>query len=156
MTHTQVDNWREAVGIAYLLSNEGVAVHESIFLDGADCLCWDGAIVYPKEARLINHSTFLFPEQWMEEVLKSIPPPTENSFEHFWATYQKKVGRKKCEAKWGRLSKKDKADCMKALPRYVDATPDKQYRMNPETYLNGRRWEDEIVSSTQSAFDLLR
>ena len=68
------------------------------------------------------------------------------SFEDWWNAYNKKRGRKKAEAKWNKLSHADKIACMKATPAYVASTPDVQYRLDPLTYLNGERWNDEIIN----------
>lgn len=68
------------------------------------------------------------------------------SFEDWWNAYNKKRGRKKAEAKWNKLSHADKIACMKATPIYVASTPDVQYRLDPLTYLNGERWNDEIIN----------
>ena len=67
------------------------------------------------------------------------------SFDQFWESYDKKVGKEKTLAKWERLSEKDRIECLAAVPAYVKSTPDKGYRKNPLTYLNGRHWEDEII-----------
>ena len=82
--------------------------------------------------------------------LASVIVPT---FQDFWDAYAYKKGRKKSEEKWNKLKLQEKVACLKAVPAYVantvipGSTSDgtrKQYRMNPLTYLNGARWEDEI------------
>lgn len=65
-------------------------------------------------------------------------------FEDFWNLYNKKVGRKKAESRWKRLSNKDRAAIMEHLPNYIRNTPDVTYRKNPETYLNAESWNDEL------------
>lgn len=67
------------------------------------------------------------------------------TFEQWWNLYAKKRGRKKTETKWNKLSLQDKALCFRATPAYVASTPDVQYRLDPLTYLNGERWNDEII-----------
>jgi len=66
------------------------------------------------------------------------------SFLTFWELYDKKVGRPKCEKKWSKLSLEDQTKILDYIPRYKEATPDKKYRKNPETFLNNRSWEDEL------------
>lgn len=39
----------------------------------------------------------------------------------------------------------DKEEIFATLPNYIAATPDKQYRKNPDTYLNNKSWQDEIL-----------
>lgn len=67
------------------------------------------------------------------------------TFDEWWNAYDKKCGRKKAEAKWNRLMPCDRIACMNATPAYVCATPDKKYRKDPLTYLNGECWNDEII-----------
>lgn len=67
-------------------------------------------------------------------------------FEKFWNLYNKKVGdKKKIESKWIRLKQDDRDKIFKTLPLFLESIKDKQYQPYPETYLNNRRWEDEII-----------
>ncbi|STY99850.1 Uncharacterized protein conserved in bacteria [Moraxella lacunata] len=68
-------------------------------------------------------------------------------FEAFWDSYDKKIDPKKCKPLWERLSDKDRLDIMAYLPRYKQSQPDKQYRKNPQTFLNARSWESEIITA---------
>lgn len=65
------------------------------------------------------------------------------TFIDFWDLYDKKQDRKKCKEKWEKLTQVEKEAIMMHLHEYVGATPDKQYRKNPVTYLNNKTWEDE-------------
>lgn len=67
------------------------------------------------------------------------------TFDAFWNLYDKKMGKVKVKAKWDKLSKADKKAIMDYLPRYVESTPDKQYRKHPLTFLNQEGWNDEII-----------
>jgi uncharacterized protein YdaU (DUF1376 family) len=66
-------------------------------------------------------------------------------FDIFWQMYGKKIDRAKCEKKWSRLTDAEREDCINNLPAYVQATPDVSFRRNPETYLNNKSWENEII-----------
>ena len=66
------------------------------------------------------------------------------SFSEFWEMYGKKIGRAACERKYAKIGEADREQIKKTLPRYIESTPNIQYRLNPQTYLNGRRWEDEL------------
>ena len=68
------------------------------------------------------------------------------SFDEFWETYNKKTGRVNCERIYARLKDKDYAKIKETLPIYLASLngKDKKFQMNPQTYLNGRYWEDEI------------
>lgn len=67
-------------------------------------------------------------------------------FDHFWDDYDKKVGDKqKLRKKWEKISDNDKIRIRDYIPRYKAAQPDKKYRKNPETFLNNKSWNDEII-----------
>lgn len=69
------------------------------------------------------------------------------SFDQFWDDYQKKVGdKKRLLPKWLKLTDKDREAIKSDVPKRIAAQPDKQFRSNPETYLNGRLWENEVIN----------
>ncbi len=76
------------------------------------------------------------------------------TFDHFWFEYDKKVGREISEKKWNRLSQKDKEAIMEYIPLYKESQPEKQYRKNPETFLNNKSWNDELIFKTQPKKEL--
>lgn len=93
-------------------------------------------------------------KQMIKQVLKLYrnEDKTENKdrigFEEFWIAYDKKVGKKdKVKKKWDLLSIEEQEAIMVHIPRYKSSQPDKQYRKNPETYLNNKSWEDEIITT---------
>ena len=68
------------------------------------------------------------------------------AFDSFWNLYDKRTGSKeKIEKKWNALKPQEREEIMSILPKYKRSQPDKQFRKNPETYLNNRSWEDEII-----------
>lgn len=73
------------------------------------------------------------------EILESFP------FEEFWKMYDKKTGKNDCAKKFLKISEDQRALIWQHVPRYVESTPNKQYRKDPETYLNGKHWNDEII-----------
>ena len=68
-----------------------------------------------------------------------------NDFEEFWELYSKKVGRKRCIKKWSKIKNADREEIINSLPAYIISKPDKAFRMNPLTFLNGECWKDEII-----------
>ena len=74
------------------------------------------------------------------------------SFDEFWETYNKKTGRVNCERIYARLKDKDYAKIKETLPIYLERVSGKdiKYKMNPQTYLNGRYWEDEIYQEAKT------
>ena len=70
------------------------------------------------------------------------------TFEDFWNCYDKKTGSiKKIKPKWERLRHETKCEIMEYIPHYIASQPEKQYRKNPETFLNNEGWKDEIIKS---------
>ena len=53
----------------------------------------------------------------------------------------------KLKVKWSKISNADKLKIKAHIPEYKKAQPDKRYRKNPETYLNNKSWNDEIIKS---------
>ena len=83
-----------------------------------------------------------------EEIKKDkeeIDNNTSVSFDTFWDLYDKKVDRGKCEPKWNKLSERDKIAALEYIPKYKEAEPRKAFRRNPETFLNNRSWENELI-----------
>lgn len=72
-----------------------------------------------------------------------------SEFEEFWNLYDKKKGRADSEKKWSRIPESEYIKILDHVPKYVLSTPDKQFRMDPETYLNGKHWNDEILIQTK-------
>jgi len=72
-------------------------------------------------------------------------------FADFWNLYNKKIGDKsKAEKKWNSLTDSEREKIMKTLPAFLGSIRDKQYQPYPLTYLNNRRWEDEIDGDTKA------
>jgi len=68
------------------------------------------------------------------------------SFEDFWNLYDKKVDRTKAESKWNKLTQKEKEEAVDYIPAYKLAQPDKKFRRNPETFINNKTWQNEIIT----------
>ena len=68
-------------------------------------------------------------------------------FEWFWVEYDKKIGDKqKLKKKWNKLTDEERQNAMNYLELYKQSVPDKQFRKNPETFLNNKSWNDEIIN----------
>lgn len=68
-------------------------------------------------------------------------------FEKFWGLYDKKQDREKCYKIFSKLAKTEIEKIFEKLPLYISSTPDKQYRKNPQTWLNGKCWNDEVYNA---------
>jgi len=68
-------------------------------------------------------------------------------FEWFWDEYDKKVGMKdKLKRKWNNLTDQERQNAMNYIEIYKQSIPDKQFRKNPESFLNNKSWNDEIIN----------
>lgn len=113
-------------------------------------ICPDGQMELPKWANGITQTgeciykdTYIKHIDINKDIIKS-----DDDFEKFWDMYDRKVAKPQCERMWSRLTKEQRAEIFERLPAYIAATPDKQYRMHPATYINpaNRRWQDEIIA----------
>ena len=69
------------------------------------------------------------------------------SFLAFYTLYDKKKSQGAAMKLFGKLSEGEKKVIMDYLPGYLKATPNKQYRLNPDNFLRNRAWEDELVEN---------
>jgi hypothetical protein len=70
------------------------------------------------------------------------------SFDSFWDLYDKKTGEKlKLSDKWNKLSDSERTAIMKYIPFYKICQPDKKFRKDPQTFLNNKSWNDELIGS---------
>jgi hypothetical protein len=76
-------------------------------------------------------------------------------FEDFWTLYSKSVDKQKCLDKFEKLSDEEIKSIFDTLPFYIIQTPDKTYRKNPLTYLNGKCWNDIDLSKPQMINNVL-
>ena len=66
------------------------------------------------------------------------------NFELFWNLYDKKEQKDSCLTKWNKLDFETQTKIIEILPTFVAWKSDKKYRPNPQTFLNQKRWLDEI------------
>jgi len=72
-------------------------------------------------------------------------------FDIFWNLYDKKVGDKiKLKKKWESLTNEEREKATIHIPLYKKAKPDKQFRKDPQTYLNNKSFNDEIIGNIQT------
>ena len=72
-------------------------------------------------------------------------------FDEFWNDYDKKRGNKeKLTKKWDKISDSEKLKIKEHIPIYKKAQPDKAFRKDPETFLNNKSWNDEIIKSSKN------
>jgi hypothetical protein len=74
--------------------------------------------------------------------------PATDRFEEFWSAYPKKVGKKEAHKAWRRIIgvHNHAHEIIAGIYRWQGSSQwdDARYIPNPATFLNGRRWEDEV------------
>ena len=70
----------------------------------------------------------------------------QEKFNRFWSLYPRKVAKIVAERRWKKLSKKDIDEILKIYNEHLIRWryKDIQYVPHPATWLNQRRWEDEL------------
>lgn len=78
----------------------------------------------------------------------------EDSFEQVWNLYNKKEGKQQARKAWMKLSNKDKEAVKQKLSDWLSnyiSRHGKQYQPMFSTFLNQRRWEDEINENNEQS-----
>lgn len=76
---------------------------------------------------------------------KKVKEEKEIMFDSFWLKYPNKVAKQKCKDKFLKLPDSDIEMIMATLDSFITHKPFPNYNHpNPETYLNQKRWQDEI------------
>ena len=78
----------------------------------------------------------------------------EDSFDYVWNLYNKKEGKQQARKAWMKLSNKDKEAVKQKLSDWLSnyiSRHGKQYQPMFSTFLNQRRWEDEINENNEQS-----
>ena len=85
------------------------------------------------------------------------PSTVDSDWETFWSVYPRKTGKQNAEKAWNKLSTIDREHAVQHIHHHVRhwqaAGTAPQFIPHPATWLNGRRWQDELptITSTNSA-----
>lgn len=82
---------------------------------------------------------------------KELRESTCYSFIEFWDTYGKKIDKKKCEIIYAKINESDRQKIKDTIDLYIATHKEKKFRKYPQTYLNGRNWEDDISDIATSS-----
>ena len=109
-------------------------------------------VVYDGKSRIPNDTKHTKDKD--KDYITPLTPQGE-LFGQFWSAYPKKVGKANCE-RWFLRHKVDESTLQAMLESlaYLKTTEQwqkdgGQYIPNPQTWLNGRRWEDESAKPPQ-------
>jgi DNA-binding transcriptional ArsR family regulator len=72
----------------------------------------------------------------------------EDDFAHFWSNYPRKESKRKAEQAWSKLKRADRLAALDALSAHVERwrheRTEAKFIPHPPTWLNQRRWEDQL------------
>lgn len=104
----------------------------------------------------LNLSLELVPDSYLGEVLEH----WESTFVEFWSTYPRKTGKKAAARHWRALKDHERETALDALPSHVEhwrkSGTEQQFIPHAATWINGRRWEDELDSEWEPAGSLVQ
>lgn len=89
----------------------------------------------------------------INNTIQNIPPISPKGFSEFWAAYPRKAGKGAAEKAWAKLKADDALTetILAAIEKHKTSDQWKKdggkYIPHPSTWLNQRRWEDEVESA---------
>lgn len=95
----------------------------------------------------------------------TVPKPVNNqeetstgSFSDFWTLYPKRQAKVKAEKAWAKLKPADRQALLDHLPIRMNhkSWQDPQFIPLPATFINQRRWEDELTAEAKSNLSSIR
>lgn len=93
-----------------------------------------------------------------DPVEAEIVPDWEVEFKQWWEMYPRKKDKKKAQTAFKNLTKTNRGLALGALPDHVEqwqrGSTGIEFIPHPTTWLNGKRWEDELVSDFKPAMSL--
>lgn len=103
------------------------------------------------------NETILTPTEQVQVQEKGKEKEKEKDFISFWTKYPKKVAKDKCKDKFLKLKQTDIDIILNTLDNFLLYKPFEDYtHPNPSTYLNQKRWTDELpeVKQVRKTFSL--
>ena len=101
---------------------------------------------------IVNNKKENIKEKQLSLSSKKNPKNMDFTFEHLYSLYPRKQNKDKSEKAFNRLTKKElvifKEGVYKHIKYWKDNSVDKQYIPLLSTYINGKRWNDEILISS--------
>jgi hypothetical protein len=83
-----------------------------------------------------------------------VAPPPPEGFDEFWRVYPRKDNKAKAVKAWRKLMKEPNHPAVADITAHIEkriklgawSAKKKNFIPNPEAFINGRRWEDEIIT----------
>lgn len=87
-------------------------------------------------------------QEYNSTIIQDTNTQSKIDFDVFWNLYDKKEQKDSCLNKWNKLDFETQTKIIEILPSFIAWKSDKKYRPNPQTFLNQKRWLDEIPTQT--------
>ena len=99
------------------------------------------------QARFNKRSTSVQPTNNQEPITNNQINTTPEGFDMFWNCYDKKVGKPNAIKEWKKIKPDEEliAKIIAQARKDKVAKPDNKYRKDPERWLKGKHWEDELI-----------
>jgi hypothetical protein len=102
-----------------------------------------------KKKSYVNH---MEDENENEDVIKN--KDIEDEFNEIWELYNKKVNKQSSYKAFKKIKKSEYPIIKQHIVKFVKTQENKQFQPHLSTYLNGKRWEDEIQVVEKNEFRL--
>lgn len=94
------------------------------------------------------YNDIIFLSRIVKEERKARTVIADDTFDWFWKLYPNKKAKKDALVMWNRLDSKEKTLAVDWLQKYIvywkKKAIEKQFLPHPATWLNGKRWEDNL------------
>lgn len=102
-----------------------------------------------KKKSYVNH---MEDENENEDVIKN--KDIQDEFNEIWELYNKKVNKQSSYKAFKKIKKSEYPIIKQHIVKFVKTQENKQFQPHLSTYLNGKRWEDEIQVFEKNEFKL--
>lgn len=136
------------------------------FLITSTAYAGDAEVLYDADGRLVRMdvSRTNMPVKWVKVFKEKVPAHVDElqtvfaksnitvveadyqvSFAEWWAKYDRKINKKRCEPLWEKMSKTDQVKAFVGVEAYNRHLKKESWRSkaDPEKYLRDRYWENE-------------
>jgi Domain of unknown function (DUF4373) len=104
---------------------------------------WDK---YERNTNVSKNNTNVSKNDTIKERKGNKGKENKKGFIFFWNLYDKNIDQEKCESLWNGLTESERENCLAKMPAYIQYTPNKLFRKNPENYLRNKAWENETIN----------
>lgn len=125
-----------------------------------DCALGQSLPVMTHEPSISEPSLNPLPESPRVTQVGELLESWESSFVKFWSRYPRKTGKQSAQKRWKSMNETEQVAALTVVGDHVchwsKSGTDQKFIPHAATWLNGRRWEDELVTDWAPAGSLAR